>query len=119
MPATSQSPARVREELISNLMALPAAAGLILAVVAFFRRGSGIDGTPGAALAIFGMTALVLASLLVGRIAPGGLRTFITVMLLIGGILTLICAWFLMQGWIMLAVALTLSLWLIFILVAR
>lgn len=65
------------------------------------------------------MAALVLASLLVGRMAPGGLRTFITVMILIGGILTLVCAWFLMQGWIMLTVVLTLLLWLVFILVAR
>ena len=39
--------------------------------------------------------------------------------ILIGGLLTLICAWFLMQGWLMLAIALTLALWLIFILVAR
>lgn len=119
MSAFSQSASRVREELVSNMMAATAAVGLIIAVVAFFRDGSGIAGTPGAGLAILGTAALVLASLLVGRMAPGSLRTFIAVMILIGGILTLVCAWFLMQGWIMLAVVLTLLLWLIFILVAR
>lgn len=119
MSASSRSGDRVQEELVSNMMAIPAAIGLIVAVLAFFRRGSGIAGTPGAGLAILGLAALVAASLLVGRMAPGRFRTFITVMILIGGLLTLVCAWFLMQGWIMLAVALTLVAWLIFILIAR
>ncbi|WP_165571260.1 hypothetical protein, partial [Paracoccus nototheniae] len=110
---------RAREELVANLMALPAIIGLVLAVLAFFNRGSGISGTPGAGLAILGMAALVLAAILVGRLSPGKLRTFVTVMILIGGLLTLICVWFLMQGWLMLTIALTLALWLIFILVAR
>ena len=119
MPPPLQSADSAREELVSNIMAIPAAIGLIVAVLAFFRRGSGIAGTPGAGLAILGMTALVLASLLVGRMAPGRFRTAMTVMILIGGLLTLVCAWFLMQGWIMLSVALTLVAWLIFILIAR
>ncbi|TJZ92474.1 hypothetical protein FA743_06275 [Paracoccus gahaiensis] len=119
MPAPLPPAARAREELVANLMAIPAALGLILAVIAFFHRGSGISGTPGAGLAILGMAALTVAALLVGRLAPGRLRTFVTVMILIGGLLTLLCAWFLMQGWIMLMIVLTLALWLVFILVAR
>ncbi|WP_168217414.1 hypothetical protein [Paracoccus liaowanqingii] len=119
MPAPLPPAARAREELVANLMAVPAAMGLILAVIAFFHRGSGITGTPGAGLAILGMAALTVAAVLVGRLAPGKLRTFATVMILIGGLLTLLCAWFLMQGWIMLTIALTLALWLVFILVAR
>lgn len=119
MPAPLPSASRAREELVANLMAVPAVVGLALAVMAFVNRSSGISGTPGAGLAILGMAALTLAAILVGRLRPGKLRTFVTVMILIGGLLTLICAWFLMQGWLMLAVALTLALWLIFILVAR
>ena len=119
MPDTLPPAHRAREELVANLMAVPAVIGLALAVIAFVRRGSGIDGTAGAGLAILGMAALAAAALLVGRLSPGRFRTFVTVMILIGGLLTLICAWFLMQGWLMLAVALTLALWLIFILVAR
>jgi len=119
MPAPLPPANRAREELVANLMAVPAAIGLILAVMAFFQRGSGIAGTPGAGLAVLGMAALVLAAILVGRLSPSRFRTFVTVMILIGGLLTLLCAWFLMQGWIMATVALTLVLWLIFILVAR
>ena len=53
-------------------------------------------------------------------VAEMALLTALTVfVILIGGLLTLICAWFLMQGWLMLSIALTLALWLIFILVAR
>ncbi|WP_265501478.1 hypothetical protein [Paracoccus beibuensis] len=119
MPARLSPPNRAREELAGNLMAVPAAIGLVIAAVAFFRPGSGVDGTPGAALAILGMLALTVAALLAGRMQPGRLRTFITVMILIGGLLTLLCAWFLMQGWLMLTIVLTLAIWLIFILVAR
>ena len=119
MPAYLSPPERAREELVANLMAVPAAIGLIIAVVAFFSPASGIEGTPGAALAILGMLALTVAALLVGRMHPGRLRTFITVMILIGGLLTLLCAWFLMQGWLMMTIVLTLALWLIFIFVAR
>lgn len=119
MPAALPPANRAREELVANLMAVPAVIGLILAVIAFLDCSSGISGTPGAGLAILGMAALALAAVLVGRLSPGRLRTLVAVMILIGGLLTLICAWFLMQGWLMLAVALTLGLWLIFILVAR
>ncbi|WP_410218205.1 hypothetical protein [Paracoccus sp. (in: a-proteobacteria)] len=119
MPAPLPPANRAREELIANLMAVPAAIGLIIAVLAFVQRESGIAGTPGAGLAIFGMAALTLAALLVGRLVPGRLRTFIAVMILVGGLLTLLCTWFLMQGWMMLCVILTLVLWLIFIFVAR
>lgn len=119
MPDTLPPAHRAREELVANLMTVPAVIGLVLAVLAFFQRGSGITGTAGAGLAILGMVALTVAALLVGRLSPGRFRTFVAVMILIGGLLTLICAWFLMQGWLMLAIALTLALWLIFILVAR
>ncbi|WP_347917674.1 hypothetical protein [Paracoccus marcusii] len=119
MPDTLPPAHRAREELVANLMAVPAVIGLVLAILAFFQRGSGITGTAGAGLAILGMVALTVAALLVGRLSPGRFRTFVAVMILIGGLLTLICAWFLMQGWLMLSIALTLALWLIFILVAR
>ena len=119
MPATLPPDNHAREQLAANLMAVPAAVALILAAIAFVHRDWGISGTPGAALAIAGTAALTVAALLVGRLSPGRLRTFVTVMILVGGLLTLICAWFLMQGPLMAAVALTLVLWLIFILVAR
>ena len=40
-------------------------------------------------------------------------------MLLVGGLLTILCAWFLESGLVMAAVAVMLVAWLIFILIAR
>ncbi len=85
MPDTLPPAHRAREELVANLMAVPAVIGLVLAVLAFFQRGSGITGTAGAGLAILGMVALSIAALLVGRLSPGRFRTFVAVMILIGG----------------------------------
>ena len=39
---------RAREELIANIMAVPAVLGLGIAIADFFRRDSGIAGTAGA-----------------------------------------------------------------------
>ncbi|MDO6667849.1 hypothetical protein Q4511_02850 [Paracoccus sp. 1_MG-2023] len=100
-------------------MAIPAALALIAALIEVFWTGSGIAGTPGAWLAVAATAALFLGALLVGALRPGGFRTFLTVMLLVGGLLTILCAWFLEAAWVMLAVAVMLIAWLIFILIAR
>ena len=108
-----------REELAARLMAVPALLALIAALVELFWRGSGVAGTPGAWIQAGATAALVLGALLAGALRPGGLRTFIAVMLLVGGLLTLLCAWFLQSCWVMAALAVMLLAWLIFILIAR
>lgn len=108
-----------REELVANIMAVPAGIGLIIAVVDFLRRGSGIAWTTGAGLAIFGCAALVMAAVLVGRLRSGGLRTTFTVLILLGAVLTGLAAWFLESQLVLGAMVATLLCWLLFILVAR
>lgn len=119
MKTGTTAPNGAQEELVANIMAIPAGIALIIAVVEFFRRGSGISWTAGAGLAIFGCAALVVAALLVGRLRAGGLRTTFTVLILIGGLLTALAAWFLESTLVMTAVLAMLACWLLFILVAR
>ena len=110
---------RAREELIANIMAVPAVLGLGIAIADFFRRDSGIAGTAGAGLAIFGCGALVLAAILIGRLRPGALRTTFVVLVLIGALLTALSAWFLESGWVMGAMFAVLICWAAFVMAAR
>lgn len=119
MKTAAVAPRRAQEELVANIMAIPAAIALIVALIAFFSRSSGIAWTTGAGLAIFGCAALVLAALLVGRLRSGPLRTVFTVLILIGGLLTALAAWFLESTIVLIAILAMLLCWLIFILIAR
>lgn len=119
MKSATAAPSRAQEELVANIMAIPAVIALIVACVEFFRRGSGIAWTTGAGLAIFGCAALVLATVLVGRLRAGPLRTTFTVLILIGGALTALAAWFLESTVVLIAILVMLACWLLFILIAR
>lgn len=119
MKTATVAPHRAQEELVANIMAIPAAIALIVALADFFRRGSGIAWTTGAGLAIFGCAALVMAALLVGRLRAGRLRTTFTVLILIGGMLTALAAWFLESTVVLIAILAMLACWLLFILIAR
>lgn len=119
MKTGTAAPNRAQEELVANIMAIPAGLALIVAVVEFFRRSSGISWTTGAGLAIFGSAALLLAALLVGRLRAGGLRTTFTILILIGAVLTALAAWFLESQLVLIAMLAMLACWLLFILIAR
>lgn len=119
MPPTEIHAARARSELVANLMAVPAVIALAMIIYDYVTRSSGIAGTPGAALVIAGTAALTVASLIVGRLHDGALRTTLTVLILIGAVLTLVAAWFLQSGVVMTAMVVMLLAWLIFIFVAR
>ena len=118
--ATRARPAnRAREELVARIMAAPAAVALVVASANFLMRGSGIAWTAGAGLAVFGCAALTLAALLVGQSPPGAWRTVLVVLILIGGLLTALAAWFLDSPLVLAAMLATLACWLLFVLVAR
>jgi uncharacterized membrane protein YhaH (DUF805 family) len=119
MPPTAVRASRARSELVANLMAVPAAIALAMIIYDYVTRSSGIAGTAGAALVIAGTAALTVASLIVGRLHDGALRTTLTVLILIGAVLTLVAAWFLQSGVVMTAMVVMLLAWLIFIFVAR
>lgn len=110
---------RAREELIANIMAIPAVLALGIAIFDFFWRGSGISGTAGAGLAIFGCAALTFAAILIGRLGPGALRTTFVVLILIGAVLTALAAWFLESGWVMAGMFGVLLCWAAFVMAAR
>lgn len=110
---------RATEQLVAQIMAVPAAISLLVAVADFFRRGSGIAGTAGAGLAIFGCLALVFAAVMLARLQPGGWRTLFVVLTLIGAVLTGLAAWFLESPLVLIGMVLTLACWLMFVLVAR
>lgn len=112
-------PNRARETLVANIMAVPAALALIVGIVDFVRRGSGIAWTTGAALAIFGCAAIVMAALLIARRRPGALRTVFVVLVAIGGALTAVAAYFLESPLMLAGMVAVLLCWLLFVLVAR
>ena len=89
---------------VSFLFAL---AGAVLAGAGAFLSGTGIDGTPGAFLALAGAlgSACLIGLLMTGSI-PVGWRTVLYVMAVIVALLTALAAHFLMQPLIVLAMAL-------------
>ncbi|SMO73095.1 hypothetical protein [Paracoccus laeviglucosivorans] len=117
--ATAAPPPRAQEELVANIMAIPAAVGMVAALVEFFRNASGVAWTSGAGLSLFGCAALLGATWLVGRLRSGPLRTTFTVLILIGGLLTALAAWFLESNIVLIAMLAMLACWLLFVLIAR
>ncbi|MFI4966792.1 MAG: hypothetical protein ACHP9T_15670 [Caulobacterales bacterium] len=96
------------------LMAAAAALGLIVSVVQFYRRGSGVDHTAGALLVIIS-TALLLAAALVLALARGGgwWRALLVVLSILGVLGTGAAAGFL-HAWILLVLmVVALAAWLI------
>ncbi|MFT4014782.1 MAG: hypothetical protein QM682_15600 [Paracoccus sp. (in: a-proteobacteria)] len=108
-----------RAQLAARIMAVPAGIALLGALAEFLWHGSGVAWTSGAGLSLFGCAALTLAALALAALRPGGLRTCLTVLVLIGGLLTALAAWFLESHLVLTAVLAMLLCWLLFILVAR
>ncbi|WP_173934324.1 hypothetical protein [Chelativorans sp. Marseille-P2723] len=84
---------------IGYLFALvPAIAGVVLGAIAYLRPETGVDGTPGALLAMVGAAATVIGGFLAMLPAISG-RLLKTLIFLTGlaAFLTAIAAWFLMQ----------------------
>ena len=80
------------------LAALAAFAGAVMAALAFLTPDSGVDGTPGAGLALAGAAAVAVGALV--AMAPGvrgGWRGLLVALLLLGAVLTALAAWFLMR----------------------
>ncbi|MTH65913.1 hypothetical protein [Paracoccus shanxieyensis] len=116
---TGVAPPRAQEELVANIMAVPAVIGLIAAAVEFFLRASGVAWTSGAGLQLFGTVALTGAALLVGRLSGGALRTTFTLLILLGAALTALAAFFLESTFVLIAMLALLVCWLLFVLIAR
>ena len=112
-------PNLLRERLVARFMAVPAAVAVVAALVELLWHGSGVSFTAGAGLSLFGCVALLFGAVMLMVLRPGGLRTTFTVLLLIGGVLTALAAWFLESHLVLIAVLAMLLGWLIFILVAR
>ena len=111
--------AQAREQQAATFIAIPAGLNILVGLVDYFRMESGIAYTPGVILVIGASVVIALAALVAGRMAPGGLRTTVTVLLLIGILLTGLAGWFLESGLMMLMMGLSLLAWILFIMVAR
>lgn len=99
----------------AGLIALGAAAGLILSLIAYTSRSSGINGTGGALLVIASSTAILLAALAIA-IWPkmrGWLRGTLLFLLLLGIIGTGLAAYLLESNGLLLAMAVCLVGWLL------
>lgn len=87
LPISESSP-RFVSDPGANLLTIAALAGAVVAGAAYFDRGTGIDGTPGALLVMASSTAICLAGLvLVATALRHGLFYGILIVLLLLGIL--------------------------------
>lgn len=81
-----------------TLVLLPALLGAVLGAIAYFVPNTGVDGTPGALLALIGAGAVTLGALL--ALMPsinGWVLGVLNVLLGLGTVLTAAAAYFLMQ----------------------
>lgn len=92
-----------------GLIFLGALAALILTTYRYFAPLSGITGTYGALLAMFGAAALIVAAFAIASLEAGPLRTTFLVLSWIGAVLTLAAAWLLHGWWASLALILCLA----------
>lgn len=83
----------MRHEL---LVLMPALAAAVLGAYAWLAPETGVDGTAGAALALFGTLAVGLGAVLGGWLA-GGWGALFRWLTPLGAALTAVAAWFLMQ----------------------
>jgi len=91
------------------LVLLPALVGAALGGMAYFQPETGVDGTPGALLALVGAAASAIgAILLMLPSTSGGIRTLLKLLTGLAALLTAIAAWFLMQYAFAIAMALAL-----------
>lgn len=98
---TAGSPSRADTALHSGgyLMAAAAAVALGITTWRYFTPLSGVTGTPGALLAMFGEAALLVAGIALARLARGAGRSIFMGLSWIGILLTLF-ATALLHGWL-------------------
>src|SRR5690606_25112810 len=96
-----------RMRLADLLLIVPAAAGVVFGANAFFGHDTGVDGTGGALLALFGATAVLVGGLLTATMfADGWLPRALDTLIGLGSLLTAIAAWFLMRDFLAIAMLL-------------
>lgn len=83
--------------MLHLLAILVALAGLGLALAAFLVEGTGVDGSPGALLAVIGAGATLAGLVLMRAVRPGGLRGVLAALTVLAAALTALAGWFLMQ----------------------
>jgi hypothetical protein len=83
----------------SLLLALAAAVAFALTTWRYFTPLSGVNGTGGALLTMFGEAVLAIAALVIGRMTPGAGRNTLLTLAWIGIVLTTFAAT-LLQGWL-------------------
>lgn len=77
---------------------VPAAVGVLLGAIAYLGSETGVDGTPGALLALIGAVAVSIGNLLaMSARLGGGMRWTLDALIGLGAFLTAVAAWFLMQ----------------------
>lgn len=82
------------------LVVVPALVGVALGAVAYFAPfgATGVEGTPGALLALIGAVAVTLGGLLAMASGPRSRwRGLLNALIALGAALTALAAWFLMQ----------------------
>lgn len=88
-----------------HLLAVAAAVAFLITTIRFFTPLSGINGTYGALMAMFGEAALVLAGVCLALLPRGGVRTTFAVLAWIGIVLTLFATVLLHGVWSTVALA--------------
>lgn len=84
--------------IVYLLALVPAVVGVVLGAISYFTPDSGVDGTPGALLALVGAVCVALGSLIAMTTRLGGWASWtLNGLIGLGALLTAIAAWFLMQ----------------------
>ena len=99
--------------IFALIAAALAAFALAWGIWAVFAPGSGIEGAPGAWLAVAGSGACAIVAVLRAFSLPGGASSVLVVLAGIGLALTAIAAWFLMQEPMWISLALAFLVWLV------
>ena len=90
------------------LIVAGALGGLAVAIYNYVTPLTGVNGTYGAALAIFGCAMLILGAFVVQLTPPGALRGIFRFLIGLGAVLTALAGYFLHEWWLIVAMAITL-----------
>jgi len=88
------------------IVAVLAAVGAALGLWAYLTSTSGVDGTSGALIAFLGALAVALGALVALMDLPRWAQITLDVLLVLGAVLTAVAAWFLMQTFFTIVMAL-------------
>lgn len=92
--------------MLQALVILSSLTGAGFGFYAWFFEGTGVTGTPGALIAFAGAVAVWAASVLLALVrSRSSARGFLIPLVGIGALLTAVAAWFLMQNYFVIAMA--------------